>query len=140
MEDISKILREIGEKSTEQREIILRTIIDLACPVSADELYEYLLPNNKVGRTTIYRTLELFEKKKLVRKVIFRDGIIRYESNFLKHHHHLICLGCGQILPLEGCFVAPIEGAILKGSDFLVTDHYLELYGYCSRCSKGTKE
>lgn len=139
MKDVSQILKSVGERPTEQREIILRAIIELARPVSADELYEYLLSNNKVGRTTIYRTLELFERKKLVRKVLFKDGIIRYESSFLKHHHHLVCLCCGQILPLDGCFVAPIEGAILKDSDFLVTDHYLELYGYCARCRKEMK-
>ncbi|HON72931.1 MAG TPA: Fur family transcriptional regulator [bacterium] len=136
MENAGEILRKIGEKITEQREAILQAIIDLARPVSADELYEYLLTTNKVGRTTIYRTLELFEKKNLVRKVLFKDGIIRYESNLLKHHHHLVCLSCGKILPLDGCFVAPVEGAILKGSDFLVTDHYLELYGYCAKCRR----
>lgn len=136
MGEIRKILKDIGEKITGQREAILRAIIDLARPVTADELYEYLLSISKVGRTTIYRTLELFERKKLVRKVLFKDGVIRYESNLLKHHHHLVCLSCGKVFPLEGCFVAPIEGAILKDSDFLVTDHYLELYGYCAECRR----
>jgi Fe2+ or Zn2+ uptake regulation protein len=139
MDEIEKILKNTGEKVTEQRRAILQVLLDVKRPMTADEVYEYLISSTKVGRTTIYRTLELFEKKRLVRRVIFNDGIVRYESNFLNHHHHLICISCGKIAPLDGCFIAPIEGAILKDSGFLVTDHYLELYGYCAKCQKRKK-
>jgi|YelNatPaOPRAMG01_1025707.scaffolds.fasta_scaffold02982_19 Fur family ferric uptake transcriptional regulator len=136
MNNVEKIIKDSGEKVTEQRRRILQVLFDVRRPMTADEVYDYLLDLTKVGRTTIYRTLELFEKKKLIRKVIFNDGVIRYESNLLTHHHHLICIGCGKIIPLDGCFVKPIEGAILRDSGFLITDHYLELYGYCAECQK----
>jgi Fe2+ or Zn2+ uptake regulation protein len=139
MDNIEQIIKNSGEKVTEQRKAILQALLEVKRPITADEVYECLINSIKVGRTTIYRTLELFEKKKLIRRVIFNDGIIRYESNFLSHHHHLICISCGKITPLDGCFIAPIEGAILKGSGFLVTDHYLELYGYCAKCQKQKK-
>ncbi|MGC9063216.1 MAG: Fur family transcriptional regulator [bacterium] len=136
MNNIEELIKNSGEKVTEQRRAILQMLLEIGRPMTADEVYDCLLDSIKVGRTTIYRTLELFERKKLIRKVIFNDGIIRYESNLLTHHHHLICIGCGKITPLDGCFIKPIEGAILGNSGFLITDHYLELYGYCAECQK----
>ncbi|MBC7320458.1 transcriptional repressor [bacterium] len=137
MDRVNEILRNIGKKCTEQRKLILQTLFELAKPVSADEVYEYLSETNKVGRTTVYRTLELFERKKLVRRIIFKDGIIRYESTHLKHHHHLICLSCGEVIPLEHCAIASLDGSVIEDADFLVTEHFLELYGYCKKCRGG---
>jgi len=138
MDKVSELLKSAGEKCTEQRKLILKAMLELAKPVSADEVYEYLSWTNKVGRTTVYRTLELFEKKKIVRRILFKDGIIRYESTHLRHHHHLVCLSCGKVFPLEDCLVASLEGSIIKDSDFLVTEHFLELYGYCRDCREGS--
>jgi len=136
MDRVNEMLRSIGEKCTEQRKLILQALLDLARPVSADEVYEYLSPTNRIGRTTVYRTLELFEKKKLVRRIAFRDGIIRYESAHLEHHHHLICLCCGKIIPLEYCPITSLEDSISKDFGFQVTEHYLEFYGYCKKCKE----
>ncbi|MGC8972203.1 MAG: Fur family transcriptional regulator [bacterium] len=140
MDKVSELLKSTGEKCTEQRKLILQAILELSKPVSADEVYEYLSWTNKVGRTTVYRTLELFEKKKIVRRIIFKDGIIRYESTLLRHHHHLICLSCGKVIPLEVCPIASLENSIDKDFEFQVTEHFLEFYGYCKKCKGGKTE
>lgn len=140
MDRTNEILKSIGEKCTEQRRLVLKAILELAKPVSADEVYEYLSNTNRVGRTTVYRTLELFEQKKLVRRVIFKDGIIRYESTHLGHHHHLICLSCGKVFSVENCTIASLDESVIEEFDFLVKEHFLELYGYCKNCRKGEKK
>lgn len=136
MDRFNEVFKSIGEKCTEQRKLILKALLELAKPVSADEIYEYLSEMRRVGRTTVYRTLELFEKKKLARKIIFKDGIIRYESAHLGHHHHLICLSCGKVFPIENCAIASLDDSIIEDADFLVTEHFLELYGYCRDCRR----
>ncbi|MCX7795568.1 MAG: transcriptional repressor [bacterium] len=134
MDRANELLRGIGEKCTEQRKLILKALLELARPVSADELYMYLSGKGRIGRTTVYRTLELFEQKKLVKRIIFKDGIIRYESTHLGHHHHLICLSCGKVFSIKKCAISSLDGFIIEDTDFLVTEHFLEFYGFCEKC------
>jgi Fur family ferric uptake transcriptional regulator len=49
------------------------------------------------------------------------------------HHHHLICLKCGKIIPLE-CPLKDYEEQISDQTKYNIFEHRLKLYGLCPDC------
>lgn len=96
-------VRRGGFKLTFPRQIILEMLEKAEHHMSADEIYIALHKKySQVGLTTVYRTLELLAKLKLINKFDFDDGRFRYELKDDKanhhHHHHLICKRCGKVV------------------------------------------
>ena len=61
-------------------------------------------------------------------------------SHAVRHHHHLICQGCGRIEDLEGCVLpdatlAQLTRHLDRARNFKVIEHELRLFGLCPRCS-----
>jgi Fur family ferric uptake transcriptional regulator len=83
----------------------------------------------EVGLVTIYRTLDLLSEIGAVRRLDLGDGP-RYELAE-DHHHHLICESCGGVSEFERC---PLELRRLRGMDFEISSHTLEIYGRCADC------
>jgi Fur family ferric uptake transcriptional regulator len=83
----------------------------------------------EVGLVTIYRTLDLLSEIGAVRRLDLGDGP-RYELAE-DHHHHLICESCGGVSEFERC---PLELRRLRGVDFEISSHTLEIYGRCADC------
>ncbi|MCX6167711.1 MAG: transcriptional repressor [Ignavibacteriales bacterium] len=78
-------------KVTPQRMAVLDALNDLQNHPAADKITEYVLkhhPNIAVG--TIYKTLETFVEKGLVKKVKTEKDVMRYDA-VLEKHHHLYC-------------------------------------------------
>jgi Fur family transcriptional regulator, ferric uptake regulator len=86
----------------------------------------------EVGLVTIYRTLDLLAEIGAVRRLDLGDGP-RYELAE-DHHHHLICESCGGVSEFEKC---PLDLRRLKGVDFEISSHTLEIYGRCAGCRSG---
>ena len=83
----------------------------------------------EVGLVTIYRTLDLLSEIGAVRRLDLGDGP-RYELAE-DHHHHLICESCGGVFEFEKC---PLDLRRLKGVDFEISSHTLEIYGRSAGC------
>jgi Fur family peroxide stress response transcriptional regulator len=78
-------------KITPQRMAVLEALKSLKEHPTADKIKEYVVknhPNIAVG--TIYKTLETFVEKGLVRKVKTEKDVMRYDA-ILEKHHHLYC-------------------------------------------------
>uniref|UniRef100_UPI0020BDB061 Fur family transcriptional regulator n=1 Tax=Lysinibacillus sp. D4A1_S13 TaxID=2941228 RepID=UPI0020BDB061 len=53
---------------------------------------------------TVYRTLELLSELKVVDKIYFGDGVLRYDlrqEGAQRFHHHLICTQCGAVQEIQ---------------------------------------
>lgn len=84
-------------KVTPQRMAVLEALNTLRNHPTADNIKEFVIdnhPNIAVG--TIYKTLETFVEKGLVKKVKTENGIMRYDA-ILENHHHLYCEKTEQI-------------------------------------------
>lgn len=107
--------------------------------LSAEDLFMMLKKGDaSINLSTVYRTLELFTAKALVIKnTLPNDGKIRYEINRQAHEHHIVCLGCHKVMPLDEtqCPLESLEKNLKKNTGFQVTEHKLELYGYCPDCN-----
>ena len=85
-------LKNSNLKITPQRVAVLEALNKLQDQhPTADKIKEYVVknhPNIAVG--TIYKTLETFVEKGLVRKVKTEQDVMRYDA-ILDKHHHLYC-------------------------------------------------
>jgi len=84
-------LKDSNLKVTPQRIAVLEALNNLKEHPTADKIKEYVVknhPNIAVG--TIYKTLETFVEKGLVKKVKTEKDVMRYDA-ILENHHHLYC-------------------------------------------------
>ncbi|MGI6036775.1 MAG: Fur family transcriptional regulator [Limnochordia bacterium] len=137
--EIRDQLKERDLRLTPQREAVLKVLLTTNGHLSAEEIY--LATKEKaaeVGLATIYRTLELFEKLGIVRKLEAGVGQGRYEfvDSDDHYHHHLICLSCGKISEFNEDLLEVLEETISARSGFTISDHCLRFFGYCADCQK----
>ncbi|MEW6522109.1 MAG: Fur family transcriptional regulator [Bacillota bacterium] len=126
-------------KLTRQRSKIIETLVEKAGEhLSAEELYALVSKKApEIGLATVYRTLDLLEHLDIVEKTNFGDGRARYElagPDADHRHHHLICIGCGNITEVKEDLLYPMERMLERAYQFRITDHRLEFYGRCQSC------
>jgi len=122
-------------RNSKQRRVILDLLAASPEHMSAEEIYQKARdsqPNISLG--TVYRNLDTLSEQGLIMRSSFADGKSRYEMAGLEHHHHLICLQCGEIKDLIQCPMAPALEAALQEADFHAVQHQFEIYGYCQKC------
>jgi Fur family zinc uptake transcriptional regulator len=133
-EEMMDRLKAAGYKFTGKRRLIIEIFLrhrdhyltakDVLAEVQ--EVYPHVSPD------TIYRTIALLERLRIVETLDFADDAAKYRlACEAGHHHHLVCLRCGSITPLPSCPMAQVEGVV---GDFSVVHHRFEIYGYCKAC------
>ena len=150
MEKITgEIRNQFGEhRLTPQWKLVLQIFMEnKERHLSAEELYQLSRERGEdIGMATVYRTLDLLEALRLLRKMNFGDGRSRYELVSLDlqdlnqhHHHHLICLNCGRILEVEEDLLSQLERVVEEQHNFEIVNHCLQFFGYCPACRKDGK-
>jgi len=135
MDTILTILREKGYKLTPQRRAVIQALAETGkFPTALEVLARVKQVAPDVSLDTIYRNLTLLTELGLVHEIQLpgRDGNV-FELT-TRHHHHLICMKCGQAECLDYCPVSQrdIEKAAERG--FEILSHSLEFYGFCRSC------
>lgn len=130
-------LRGRGVRLTPQRRAVLSALAGAEGPLPAAAVHERVrerLP--EVALETVYRTLRLLVREGLVAAIAFPgQEADRYELAGT-HHHHRVCLGCGQVRCLPPCSWRPASG---PDDGFRVLRHVYEEYGYCTACAAGMR-
>jgi Fur family transcriptional regulator, ferric uptake regulator len=134
-------LRRVGLKHTGQRDIILRTFLDTRDHLSTDALYQLVRKQDeRIGFTTVYRTLKLLAECGLASEVAFHDGIARYEHQYNRRsHHHMVCTDCGGSVEFFATGIERIEREVGRKHKYLTTRHTFQIYGICDACQKKRK-
>ena len=134
--DLEEELKDLGIRVTRQRLEILNLMADQNKPLTAAEIFDKLKKSNlKLRLSTVYRNLNKFVENNLVSKIEIKMD--KKESYFEllqgNHHHHLICLKCGKIIPLK-CPLKNYENKISDQTNYQIVEHRLKLYGLCPDC------
>ncbi len=88
---VIRILVQNGLKVTPQRIAILEVIMALDNHPDVDVITEHLkMTHPGIALTTIFRTLETFTKKGIIKKVLTDKDSMRYDA-IPERHHHLYC-------------------------------------------------
>lgn len=136
-----------GYRMTLGREAILEVLSQADEHLSAEDIYmrvHKIYPN--IGLTSIYRTLDILDSIGLVNKFDFGHGRARYElaesSSGKRHHHHLVCTGCGRIIDYtdfideEFALLKKTEEGLSRKYHFAITNHLIQFYGLCQDCNE----
>jgi Fur family ferric uptake transcriptional regulator len=137
-EDFSEDLKRNGLKSTKRRAAILSALEQSDAPMTAEEVFLKLGGgDSSASLSTVYRAIErLTEKGLLTRLTVEGDAKALYEYNRMVHRHYLICLGCRKMRPISGCPLGDYEESVERETNFVISGHKLDLYGYCPDCMK----
>lgn len=135
---IEEALKEKGYKLTKQRKSIIEVLIENTGKfLSVEDIY--LKSKNKYPQTnlsTVYRNMEVLEAIDIVHKTSINGSSSSYEITCSDHHHHhIICKNCGKTEAINFCPIKELSSKV-NSNGFTVTDHKLELYGYCHSCTK----
>jgi len=112
----------------------LLQILDEANEALTSKEIEQLL-DEEVDRVTLYRTIKLFEEKKLIHKIVIDDQVSKYRLINIKKgidHPHFHCIQCDKVVclpdvPLPCCDLP--EGYSVRTQNTLVE-------GTCQNCNK----
>ena len=96
----------------------------------------------RIGKATIYRTLDLLVRSRLVEEHDFGEGFKRYEHRLSSHpiHEHLICLECGRVTEFESSELYGVESRVRQEHGFVPVRRRLEIYGLCRACHESGVE
>lgn len=132
--DASKLLKDRGYKNTPKRYDMLEYIFRQNKYVTARDI-QLALKDKYQGLSfdTIYRNLSTFVDVDVV-EVTELDGEKRFRSKCAstEHHHHFICLDCGNTKSIHGC---PMENIPVELNGYKVQSHKFEIYGLCPDCN-----
>jgi Fur family ferric uptake transcriptional regulator len=138
-EILAQYLRSKGKlRSTPERFRVLDAVLATQGHFDAESLYYRIITSgDKVSKATVYNTLELLQKCGLVSKYRFAENTSRFEKAYGKpHHHHLICLGCGEITEFVNERLESIQEDVCNQKSFIPQGYTLQIFGTCSRCRK----
>ena len=128
-------LRNASLKATPARLAVLQLLEKKDKPLDAGTIKESLEREGiGVDPVTVFRTLNHFTQRGLIRQVQFHEDKTRYEPSARGDHHHLICESCGSVEDIADCEIHTQEEEIRRKKRFLVKNHSLEFFGICLKC------
>jgi len=129
------LFREKKLRLSHPRVLIYQELSDAITPLSPQELYQGLLKKKKrIGLTSIYRSLDLFESLGIVFKIM-NESNAKYKLCELEaHHHHIVCKTCGHVVEFDFCDISDWSKKVMESTGYEVTDHQLNFYGLCKAC------
>ena len=95
--DIIGKLTQAGLKITPQRTAVLEAVVELRNHPTAENVFDFIKTNQpNIATGTVYKTLETFVEKGLIKKVKTDKDIMRYDA-IIEPHHHLYCSSSDRI-------------------------------------------
>jgi Fur family ferric uptake transcriptional regulator len=133
---VHRALTRNGGRVTQQRKAIIAEFAREARYVTPQELHERLAGHRpRIGLATVYRTLEVLERIGAASRALRPGGEASYLFCAGAHHHHAVCVNCGKVDDVP-CGSAERLARTLAGRlRFRLTQHRVELFGLCERCS-----
>jgi Fur family ferric uptake transcriptional regulator len=120
---------------TRQQRAVLDALTTVGAFRSAQELHADLrAAGERVGLTTVYRTLQSLAERGEVDVVRKDGGEAAYRKCGGRHHHHLLCRSCGRTVEVTGRAVERWADDIARRHGFRDVEHTLEVVGTCADC------
>ena len=130
-------LRQQGYKLTPQRRVVIQAITSNRERLTPTAIYEKVhLDQPNIGLVTIYRTLSILTRLKLICELRAGVNCRSYTISAPGHHHHLICSDCGKVVDFPGCKLEEAQQSLSRQTGFRINDHRLEFIGLCQACQK----
>lgn len=127
-----------GIRITGQRKILVETIQSASSHLDAAALLALARKRDQtINRATVYRTLDLLKKLRLVDELdlMHLNGEKHfYEAKTTVDHVHLACFQCGRIEEFTSPLFEQLKTEISREKAFHIRVVRLEVGGRCSKC------
>jgi Fur family ferric uptake transcriptional regulator len=129
-----KTLKKHRLRGTTERKELFSLLLAQKSPHTVAQLVK--AAEGFADRSTVYRTLELFEKIGVsIRVYTGWKYKVELSDTYSHHHHHMLCTNCDAIISLEESDGFMNELKKLEDEyGFQATSHSLELQGLCRAC------
>lgn len=136
IETARNLLESVNINPTPNRLLVLEALLNAQHPISITDIDTLL---DTVDQSTIFRSITLFEEKKLV--FCIDDGtkspkyelvMSKIDPSFPEHHVHFYCEGCNATYCIPSIEISNLKlpsGYTAESMNFVVK-------GKCSKCSK----
>ena len=137
---LQALLVERGIRMTEQRRAILSVIETAKRHLDASQILRKAQQMDaSVDRATVYRTLALLKRHRLVDELdlmhLNGEGHY-YERKLGRDHIHIACLRCGKITEFLSERFDSLKRELEQECRFHIMVARLEVGGYCSACRR----
>ena len=131
--DMISVLEDQGYRVTAPRRSIVN-LLDLKEGGFTVEEIACELP--KVGRATVYRTIKLLMDAGVVCRVALPDGTPKYSLARIEHHHHTVCVSCGNVGEFSADMIEGLIRSIGKDMAGEIVGHRMEFHIVCEACAE----
>jgi Fur family peroxide stress response transcriptional regulator len=132
-ERIIEGMREKRLKLTRQRLEIVDILARKKSHPSAHSIFVEARKNEpSISLSTVYYTLDMLKRSRLIKELEFDDGNSRYEGD-ISDHLNLVCTRCGKIEDFEAAKPVSME-KVEKETGFRPDSVRFEYYGLCREC------
>ena len=108
-------LRQNNYKLTPQRQVVIKEITSNQEHLTPTDIYEKVHRDHpNIGLVTIYRTLTILVKLKLICELHSGDSCPSYTISATGHHHHLLCIDCGKVFDYLSCDLEEAQQSLSK--------------------------
>jgi Fur family ferric uptake transcriptional regulator len=132
----------INARATAPRRALAALIGDRHGHFTANDLLDDANRQNvKIGRATVFRTLDLLADQGALERLDLPTGEHAYVACAPQdHHHHVVCRSCGASVEVADSGLQAVVRDIGAHSGYRIDSHRLELYGTCPDCQSGNRQ
>ena len=133
--------RKRGLKVTHQRTEVYRELISTKEHPDVETVFARVRSRvPAMSLDTVYRTMALFERLHLARKVALLDGRTRYDGN-VENHHHWVCTVCGVVRDFSDKRLddaLQLSDQIISWGD--INNVQVHVNGICKKCQNDQRD
>lgn len=139
-EQLAGTLRDSGLKKTPRRMAVARHMLDSGRAATPNQVWSVLRPRlGLLGLPSVYRILEELTEAGLLTRVSRPEAeselcYAACAADPARHHHHMVCTGCGRVEPVDCSFPREEIVRIRRRTGFKVTGHTMQVEGICPAC------
>ena len=131
LESVIRQLEALDHRITPSRVAVIAAVLAQSGHFSVETIMHQA---RGVGRATVFRTMRLLTELDIVCRVLLEDASLHYRVSRRGHHHHLVCVSCGNVQDLDECAVSDLVRELAAATEYEIEGHWLEFYGRCAAC------
>ena len=133
-------LRAAGMRYSKSRKAIVEVLASAGRPLTLDEVLDFQ-SDKTLAQSSVYRNSTELVEAGVIKCLASGKDHNRFEldDSIIGHHHHFVCLDCGDIEDFEvpeylEKEILALEAELVK-KGLSVEGHTLDIQGRCHRCS-----
>ena len=139
---VAERLVDAGQRYSLGRRTLVGVLGRASRPLTSPEI---AAADSGLALSSVYRNLAVLVEAGVVRRLATHEDTAKYElaESLTRHHHHLICDKCGDVLDYEA--PSSLERSVRLGlavvaeeTGFVPRAHSLEIFGLCAACVRAT--